>query len=237
MWLSIVIPAFNEEKRIHKILDSVLKYFKNKKDTYEILVVDDGSSDNTSGVVRSRIKSTPNLRLLSYGENRGKGYAVKYGMLRAKGDYRLFADADNSTPFEEIDKFIPLLENGDCDIAIGSRGLRESNVEISQSWLKSSLGKLGNRVVDAVLGLDISDTQCGFKCFTARSVDVLFPKQLQEKWSFDMELLFLAKKHGIKVREVPVRWINDANSKVKPLDYIKVFFQVFYIRVSHLLDK
>ena len=237
MWLSIVIPAFNEEKRIHKILDSVLKYLKNKKDTYEILVVDDGSSDNTAGVVRSRIKSTPNLRLLSYGENKGKGYAVKYGMLNAKGDYRLFADADNSTPFEEIDKFIPLLESGTCDIAIGSRGLKESNVEISQSWLKSSLGKLGNRVVDIILGLDISDTQCGFKCFTARSVDVLFPKQLQEKWSFDMELLFLAKKHGVKVREVPVRWINDINSKVKPLDYIKVFFQVFYIRVSHVLDK
>lgn len=237
MRLSIVVPAFNEEKRIYKILDAILGYFKDKPGyTYEVLVVDDGSTDKTADVVRERMKSWPNLKSLSYGVNKGKGYAVRYAMLRAKGDIRMFSDADNSTPFEEIDKFIPLLEDGLCDVAIGSRSMDESKVIVAQSWIKTFAGRLGKDFANILLGLDIKDTQCGFKCFTADTVRALFPKIKQDGWSFDMEFLFLAKRHGLKVKEVPVRWINDTDSRVKPLDYIKVLMQVFRIRFDHLFN-
>lgn len=236
MRLSIIIPAFNEEKRINKVFDSILRYFKNKDYGYEVLVVDDGSLDKTSTLVKKRMENWPNLMLLSYGENRGKGYAVKYGMLRAKGDIRMFSDADNSTPFEEIDKFIPLFEKGLCDIAIGSRGLKESEVVVAQSWIKSFFGKLGRNIANLLLGLNVRDTQCGFKCFTSDSAKILFSKLVQERWVWDMEILFLARKHGMRIEEVPVRWVNDADSRVKPIDYIKAIIHVLNIRFSHIFD-
>jgi dolichyl-phosphate beta-glucosyltransferase len=236
MMISLIIPAYNEEKRLSFILEAALGYFKNVDFSYEIIVVDDGSVDSTLAVLEKYSLVLPKLHILTNGKNQGKGIAVKNGMLAAKGDFCLFADADNSTPLEELDKFLIYFQQG-YDVVIGSRALEESEIAVSQSWYKVMLGKVGNKLTQSFLGLKISDTQCGFKGFSQLAKDVIFRHQTVAGWAFDMEILLLAKENNFKIKEVSVRWLNCPGSKVSWFDYFRVLVELFMISIRHRLIK
>jgi len=208
--LSLVIPAYNEAGRIGKTLRDCLDYFARQDYDFEIIVVDDGSRDGTSDLVR---REFPNVRLISYAPNRGKGYAVKQGMLAATGKYRLFYDADGSTPISEADKLWRPLADG-ADVVIGSRSSPGSHVELHQRPLREFMGRTFNRLTHILLGERFIDTQCGFKAFTAESTTQIFPRQTLDRFCFDAELLYIAGAQNLKIAEIPVRWINSPNSRV-----------------------
>lgn len=214
--LSVVIPAFDEETRIGPTLERVSGYLREAGWDFELIVVDDGSRDGTADVARRFAIRDPAVRLLEYGGNRGKGYAVRHGMARASGAVRLFCDADLSTPIEEIERLLPWLARG-YDVAIGSRALPDSRVEVRQSALRESLGKSFGRIAHALFGLDIRDSQCGFKLFSAKAAVSLFDAQRLDGYAFDVELLLLARRFGLAVREVGIRWRNDPGSHVSLL--------------------
>lgn len=229
--LSIVIPAYNEASRIESTLVHVLRYLEQQDYLSEIIIVDDGSRDATYGVVRNM--RTPNrtpIRLHQFKMNQGKGAAVKVGMGEfATGQYRLFYDADASTPIEEVDRIWAEFEAG-ADIVIGSRSLPESNVEVRQAWYREFMGRTYNRILKALNLTDFVDTQCGFKAFTASATACVFPRQTVERFSFDVELLFIAAKHGLNIRELPVRWINSRASRVSPVrDSARMFWDLILI--------
>jgi glycosyltransferase involved in cell wall biosynthesis len=229
--LSIVIPAFNEERRLPKTLDSVLMYLKDRSLDAEIIVVDDGSSDATAQVAASYQGRYSNLRVLSNGRNRGKGYSVRHGMLEAGGENALFTDADLSTPIEEADKLIAALREQAFDGAIGSRALNRNLIEIHQSAIREQAGILFNYFVRWIMGINFSDTQCGFKAFRMDRARVIFEQQHMEGFGFDPEILFLAKRHNLRVTEVPVRWSHDSATKVHVLpDGVRMLFELLVIR-------
>lgn len=213
MHLSLIIPAYNETGRIEKSLRLAQSYFASRDYTSEIVVVDDGSTDGTGKLVRAAF---PEVRLIAYTPNRGKGRAVKEGMLAATGAYRVFYDADASTPIEELGKLWPLFDAG-ADVVIGSRSLPESQVEVHQAWYRENMGRMYNRAL-RLLGLTrFPDTQCGFKGFTAAACETVFPRQTIDHFSFDAELLYIAAKHGLRIEQVPVRWVNEPHSRVNPV--------------------
>ncbi len=229
MYLSVIIPAYNEEKRIGSTLKSIDEYLgrqnhleRSRTDDYEILVVNDGSKDNTADLVNGLRSEVVGLRLIDNKENHGKGYVVKQGMLEAKGELRLFTDADNSTSIDHLDKFIPYMNQG-YSVVIGSIGISGHKVASGSepAWRRIS-GKLGNLFIQIMAVPGIQDTQRGFKLFTADAVNKIFPKLTITRWGFDIEVLALARKFGYKIRELPVDWKNDPNSKVG----LKVYFQV-----------
>lgn len=229
--LSLVIPAYNEATRIESTLVHVLRYLEVQEYPSEIIVVDDGSTDATFGVVRNM--RTPNrtpIHILQLKTNQGKGAAVKAGMERmAQGDYRLFYDADASTPIEELDRIWAAFEAG-ADIVIGSRSLPDSQVEVRQAAYREFMGRTYNRILKAMGLTRYVDTQCGFKAFTAAAAACVFPRQTVGRFSFDVELLFIAAKHGLTVAEIPVRWINSRASRVNPLrDSTRMFMDLFLI--------
>jgi dolichyl-phosphate beta-glucosyltransferase len=230
MKLSIIIPAYNEEKRITSSLKKIYNYFDRKQFDYEVIVVNDGSRDNTLDVV-NKIKNKK-TKVIDNKINAGKGHAVKTGMLDAKGDLLLFTDSDLSTPIEEFDKLMKYTDN--YDIIIGSRGLKESNVK--SKFHKMMLGKLGNFFIRLFAVKEINDTQCGFKLFKRKCLNI-FKKQTINRWGFDFEILFLARKFGYKIKEVPVVWVNAEGSKVKALDYPKTFLELLRIRWNDLCGK
>lgn len=211
MHFSLVVPTYNEQARIGDSLQKAQDFLGAQPYDWEILVVDDGSTDGTVALVG---ESFPDVRLVTYRPNRGKGYAVKTGMLAARGDFRVFYDADASTPIEEVEKLWPLFEAG-ADIVIGSRSLPESDVAVRQHLLRETMGRTFNLVLKAVLGETFIDTQCGFKAFTAAAASVLFARQHLAGFSFDAELLYIARKHSLRIEEIPVRWLNSPNSRVK----------------------
>lgn len=226
-FISIIIPLYNEEDRLIN-LSKIYKYFGSKKLTYEVVLINDGSKDKTLKKLRKLSKSFK-FNLISYPENRGKGYATKMGMLKAKGKYRLFTDIDLSAPIEEFNKFLPVLTN--YDIIIGSRKKRGSKVIIHQPNIREKLGKGFTRLSQIVLQLNITDFTCGFKCFSKIAAQDIFSRQRVNRWSFDSEILFLAKKFGYKVKEIPVKWSNDARSRVKfPQDIIASLMDLYTIR-------
>ena len=229
--LSIVIPAYNEASRIESTLVHVLRYLEQQDYHSEIIIVDDGSTDATYGVVRNM--RTPNrtpIRIHQLKVNQGKGAAVKVGMAElAQGDYRLFYDADASTPIEEVDRIWAVFEAG-ADIVIGSRSLPESNVEVRQAWYREFMGRTYNQILKALKLSSFVDTQCGFKAFTAAATDSVFARQTVDRFSFDVELLFIAAKHGLNIRELPVRWINSRASRVSPVrDSARMFWDLILI--------
>lgn len=230
MLISIVIPAFNEEKRLPNTLKKIISYISSKKIQAEILVVDDGSKDDTSKIAKSFAKS--NVKLLSYGCNRGKGYAVRYGVLHSKGDLVLFSDADLSTPIEELEHFLVHIYAG-FDIVIASRALPKSSILIHQPWYRELMGKSFNAVVRALAVKKIHDTQCGFKLFTKHASKIIFSKAIVEGFGFDVELLFLAQKFGLRIREEPVQWINSKETKVSPVkDTLSMLGEIVKIRFN-----
>lgn len=228
--VSFVIPVYNEEERIGTTLDVVLNYFSNTDYLVEVIVVDDGSTDKTADVVQS---FAGQVKLFSYGRNRGKGAAVRYGMLASIGDVRVFSDADLSTPIYEIEKILDRLKGG-ADICIGSRALEPSLIKKHQPFYREFMGKTFNKLVQMLIMKGIEDTQCGFKGFTAESAKFLFSRSKIDGFSFDVEILYLAQKAKMKIEQVPVEWYNDQRTKVHPIgDSFNMFIELLKIKKIH----
>ena len=226
--ISIVIPAYNEAERLPASLDRIAAYLQAQEIEAEVIVVDDGSSDGTADLVRARMAGWPRLRLASAGRNQGKGAAVRLGMLEATGDYRLFTDADLSVPIDDLEKLLLPLRK--CyGVAIASRGLRASDVQLRQPWPREMMGKLFNKLVRIVVLRGIRDTQCGFKAFTAEAALKVFAPLQTSGFGFDVEVLVRARAAGFKIAEVPTRWINSPQTKVRPLLGLKAFLDVLAI--------
>jgi len=210
--LSIIIPAYNEEKRLAGALAKMQDYLSARDYKWEIIVVDDGSADRTSDIAKEVIKGG-NLMVIKNPTNCGKGYSVRTGVLASKGNIVLFSDADLSTPIEEFDKMLPCIEKG-YDIVIGSRMLPESVIEVRQPRYREIMGKTFNILI-RTLGLGrFKDTQCGFKCFRREAALKIFNLQKINGFAFDVEILYIAQKFGLKIKDVPVRWINSPDSRV-----------------------
>lgn len=236
-YLSIIIPAYNEEKRLPDTLKSIAEYLKTIDKEIEVIVVDDGSSDNTTQVAEEMKSAIKNLKVINYIENRGKGYAVKTGMLAAKGDYTLFMDADNATPIEEVEKLWPFASG--FDVVIGSRHLKTSNVVIKQPWYRILISRLGNFVIQALLLKGVKDTQCGFKLFNKKAAKEIYSRQKIDRWGFDMEILAIAQKTlGYKIKEVPVSWYNSPDSRLRPIrDGFRTLRELFKIKYNLITGK
>jgi glycosyltransferase involved in cell wall biosynthesis len=227
---SIVIPAYNEGSRLGATLGKVLAYVRAKGWDAEIIVVNDGSRDNTADIVRAFAAKDPGLRLVENPGNRGKGYSVRNGMLNAHGRVVLFSDADLSSPIEEAPKLFQALDEG-ADIAIGSRWLRAETQTQRQPLHRQIFGRIYNLILRLTLGLKFKDTQCGFKAFRRPAVEAIFPLQKIERWGFDPEILFLARKFKFKVKEVPVAWGHSGGARINPLiDGSRMFMEMLRIR-------
>ncbi len=228
--LSVIIPAFNEASRIKETIHNCNKYLNESGVLFEIIVVDDGSTDSTSDIVTSLKKKQANIQLIKLEKNQGKGRAVQVGMMKADGVNRLFMDADGSTSISEIEKLLPYLKH--FEVIIGSRALVESRIKNNQVWYRRFFGKIGNKLIRLLFGLNISDTQCGFKLFTNNAADFIFPSLTLNRFGFDIEVLAIAKYHGLKIKEVPVVWSHSDGSKVKAMDYLDVLLSVFKVKVK-----
>jgi len=227
---SIVIPAYNEGARIRATLERVLAHMQRHGWDAEVLVVNDGSTDDTVQIVQSFAAQNPALRLLENPGNRGKGYSVRNGVLHASGEVVLFTDADLSSPIEEADKLFAALASG-ADVAIGSRWLRAELQTQRQPLHRQLFGRIFNLALRIILGLRYRDTQCGFKAFTRRAAQSIFPLQHIERWGFDPEILYLARMFGYRVEEIPVQWAHREGTRISPLrDGIRMFFEMLRIR-------
>lgn len=234
---SIVIPAYNEGERISATLDKVLAYAAEQHWQAEIVVVNDGSPDQTAAIVREYAQRSPAVRLVENPGNRGKGYSVRHGMTEARGDVLLFSDADLSSPIYEAPKLFAALERG-ADVAIGSRWMQRELQTARQPLYRQLFGRIFNLLLRIILGLRFKDTQCGFKAFTRHAAQEIFSRQQIERWGFDPELLFLANKLGFRVVEVPVEWANDERSKIRLLrDSTRMFLELLTIRWNDLSGK
>jgi len=235
--LSIVLPAYNEAKRIAASLDKVLQYAQQRGGTTEIIVVNDGSSDSTAEIVRQYAQRQPALRLIENPGNRGKGFSVRNGMLHARGDVLLFSDADLSSPIQEADKLFAAIQAG-ADVAIGSRWVRKELQVNPQPIHRRILGRMFNLALRLVLGLNFKDTQCGFKAFRRSAAEQVFPRQKVERWGFDPEVLYLAKRAGLRTVEVPVEWSHRTGTHISPLrDGLRMVVELFKIRWNAISGK
>jgi len=238
-FLSVIIPAYNEEYRLPGYLLRILKYLEEAypNNQAEILVVDDGSTDATAAVASSLNNGAGRIKVIRLERNRGKGYAVRTGMLAAKGILRIFTDADGATPFEEIEKLLQSLENG-ADIAVASRALKDDTRTVRSNPLRKFIGNAFNLLVRSLAVPGIYDTQCGFKLFKGEIAAALFSAQRISKFGFDVEVLFLARKHGFRIVEVPVNWNDVAGTKVHVVkDAVRMFRDVFVTRLRWATGK
>jgi dolichyl-phosphate beta-glucosyltransferase len=237
IFLSVVIPAYNEEKRLPRTINEIFDYLSKKNFSFEVIVVNDGSKDKTSDVVRELMKKYQNLTLIENKENKGKGWVVRQGMMEAKGKLRLFTDADNSTPISEIEKFLIEFEKG-ADIVIGSREIKGAILDPPQPLFRRFMGEGFKILRKIILGLwEIQDTQCGFKCFKSEVVEKIFPKCKINRFAFDPEILILAKRENYKIKEIPVYWRNDLESKVKFNSIFNMAKDLFKIRLNLIFGK
>ncbi|MEW6364135.1 MAG: dolichyl-phosphate beta-glucosyltransferase [Acidobacteriota bacterium] len=234
MELTCVVPAYNEESRLGETLRRVTEYLDSESRDYEIIVVDDGSADATVTVASAHAAQSPRCRVVSLGKNSGKGAAVRRGVLEARGDLILFTDADLSTPIQELDRLAGAIVAG-ADVAIGSRALPDSRVEVHQPWVRERMGKTFNLLIRMILMRGFGDTQCGFKLFRAPVARDLFRRARLNRFAFDVEILFLAKLVGYAVVEVPVRWINSPATRVRMLrDSSRMLCDLLRIRLFQL---
>ena len=232
IYLSIIIPAYNEAKRIPETLNKIIAYLKNQSYSWEIIVVNDGSKDDTALVVQEVVLKNKNIRLIDNKENNGKGYVVRQGLLEAKGDYRVFMDADNSTSVDHVERMFPEFKNG-YDVVIGSRDIKGAKLAIPQSWSRRRIGDIFNLLVQFVCGLwGVWDTQCGFKGITKKCVEDVVSQCRINRFAFDPEILVVAKRMGYKIKEVPVTWFNDAASTVKLKSMVKMGIDLLKIRLN-----
>jgi len=235
-YLSVIVPVYNEEKLISSTLVDIDGYLKTQAYEYEIIAVNDGSSDGTEKVLNVLEIEMKNIKIISNSANRGKGYSVRKGMLSASGEYRLFTDADNSTDIREVKKFLEILDSG-IDVAIGDRTLANSVISIRQPAYKKILGNIGNIFIRLLTIPDIKDTQCGFKCFSRRFVENVFPDLKIDRWAFDVEILALALKRGYKIKTIPIVWKNRSESRVKIVDYLFTLADIAKIKINLLTNK
>jgi glycosyltransferase involved in cell wall biosynthesis len=234
---SIVIPAYNESIRLRATVEKILAHLQEQGWDAEILVVNDGSTDDTAAIVQAFAAQNHAVRLVQNPGNRGKGYSVRNGMLQASGEILLFSDADLSSPIEESDKLFAAIAAG-ADVAMGSRWLRTELQTQRQPLYRQVYGRLFNFALRLILGLHYRDTQCGFKAFTRRAAHSIFPLQHIERWGFDPEILYLARKFGLKVKEVPVKWAHREGTRLNPLrDGIRMFGEMLKIRWYALTGK
>lgn len=228
--LSVIIPAYKEGERIGRTLLEIEKYLNNQNYDYEVIVIVDGSNDNTAEVASNYSSQVKNLKVINNPENHGKGYVVRQGLLEAKGKYRLFMDADGSTSITHLDKFMPEFERG-YDVVIGSRDIEGAFIQIHQAKYKELFGDMGNWAIRIVLGLwTYPDTQCGFKILSDKASEAVAKRMVIDRFGFDYELIILALKLGYKVKQVPVRWMNEEGSTVTlfgPNGYVQVFIDLF----------
>ena len=227
---SVIVPAFNESARIGPALQKALVYAASRGWNAEVIVVDDGSTDDTVEIVRRYALQHPGLRLLENPGNRGKGYSVRNGMLHAQGDICLFTDADLSSPITEAKKLFDAIERG-ADIAIGSRWLRVELQTERQPLYRQAFGRIFNLALRLILGLQFADSQCGFKAFRRDAARQIFPLQRIERWGFDPEILYLARRAGLRVEEVPVLWAHSEGTRLHPFrDGLRMFMELLRIR-------
>lgn len=231
--ISIIIPAYNEEKRLAPTLAKIKDYLRRSQwDFIEILVVDDGSRDGTAEVA-----CQAGMRLVSNPGNHGKGYSVRHGILEAQGEWILFSDADLSTPIEEVDRLWASAERENASVVIGSRAVDRSLIGIRQPFLRDRIGRLFNLVMRLIIGLPFRDTQCGFKLFESKAARSVFSRQLLNGFGFDVEVLYIARKLGLKCLEVPVRWNDVSGTKVSLWRGISAFLDPFRVRWNSLTSK
>lgn len=234
LFLSVIVPAYNEAGRLPVTLIGIDRYLSNKNFSYEIVVVNDGSTDNTAEIVRRFLPVIQNLKLIDNAINQGKGAAVRTGMLAANGDLCLFMDADNSTAISEIEKLLPYFSldgsGYDYDIVIGSRAVKGALMDPPQVFYKKIAGKFGNLFIQALLLWGTKDTQCGFKCFKREVARKIFSLAKINRWGFDAEILALAKASDYTIKEVPVYWVNNVKSHVGAASYFQVLWEVIKIR-------
>ena len=239
IYLSIIIPAYNEEKSIGNTLLAIDYYLSKQNYSYEIMVVSDGSKDKTTKIVKNFANLIQNLKLIDSQPNHGKGYVVRLGMLEAKGQYRLFMDADNSTSLKHLEKMWPYFKEG-YQIVIGSRDKKDvkgARQAVPQPFLKRQLGNLGNLLIQIVAVSGIWDTQCGFKTFTAKAAKDIFSRCLINRWGFDIEAFALARRLDYKIAIIPVNWINNPDSRVSWKGYLRTFVELFKIKWNLMTDK
>ena len=231
--ISIVIPAFEEEDRLGSSLEKIVSYLRQGPGNTEVIVVDDGSKDETAKAAETFFGTVPDIpaRVIRYEQNRGKGFAVKTGLQAAEADVALFSDADLSTPIEEMPKLIDPILTGTYDLTFGSRALDRSLIGAHQPWRREQGGKVFNLVVRTLTGLPFWDTQCGFKAFNLKKFRPLLDLMRIDRFGFDVEFLYVADLHGLKLNEIPVRWNNDERSKVSVVrDSLRMFNEVREIR-------
>jgi glycosyltransferase involved in cell wall biosynthesis len=229
--LSVIIPAFNEEKRLPDTLEKLTDFFETLSlETLEIIIVDDGSTDGTGDTVRRRAATDPRFRLLRNPGNCGKGYAVRHGMLEAKGDWRLLTDADLSTPITELRSLYRAAVDQGAEVAIGSRALDRSLIARHQPFFREFGGRFFNIIMRRITGLAFADTQCGFKLYRADAAEAIFSRQILNGFSFDVEDMFIARRLGIQVVEVPVAWANAEGTKVNLRSTLRAFTDLLRIR-------
>ncbi|MGI8467305.1 MAG: dolichyl-phosphate beta-glucosyltransferase [Pyrinomonadaceae bacterium] len=231
--ISIVVPAFNESERLGSSVRKILAYIGQEIPTAELIVVDDGSSDETTQVAEKSFAEFPDLnaKIIRYEKNRGKGFAVKTGLLEAAGNIALFSDADLSTPIEELPKLVAPIANGEFDLTFGSRALDRSLIGTHQPWRREQGGKVFNMVVRTLTKMPFWDTQCGFKAFDMQKFRPLLPLMKIDRFGFDVEFLYVASLRGLRLKEIPVRWNDDIRTKVNVLrDSQRMFNEVRQIR-------
>ncbi len=229
MYLSVIIPAYNEEKRLPDTLRDMHAVLSSADFEYEIIVVSDGSKDGTVRIAEELAGEIRGLRVIGNAENHGKGWVTKQGMREARGAWRLFTDADNSTTMREFKKLQPYLTDG-YGAVFGSRALPGSVLHPPQPWYRRIPGKIGNLIIQALVLPGIRDTQCGFKCFSASAAEAVFPKMKTSGWGFDVEALALTKRAGFKLKEIPIEWRNDTRSTLEAGAYISTLIEVAKIR-------
>jgi dolichyl-phosphate beta-glucosyltransferase len=229
--LSVIIPAYNEELRLPGTLNHSLEYLAGQSYPSEIIVVNDGSTDGTERVVRDKTIGAVPVILLNHpdGANHGKGASVRQGMKAARGAYRLFMDADNSTTLNQVNRFWPWFDKG-FDVVIGSRALKDSVIGTHQSRVKEIAGRFGNWFIQRLAAPGIQDTQAGFKMLTAASAEIIFPRSTIDRWGYDIEMLVIARSHDLLIAEVPITWINAEGSKVGLGSYFEVLLEVWKVR-------
>lgn len=230
MFLSVVIPAYNEGKRLPETLKKVRDFLNRQNITYEVIVVNDGSTDNTAQIVLGLIKDWSDFRLIDNKENQGKGAVVRQGMLAAKSDWRLFMDADGSTDISEIEKLLVYTSLQNYEVIIGSRYLNKDSIKVKQPLMRRIVSRLGNFLVRILLGIKSVDTQCGFKLFSSVAAEKIFPLQRIKRWGFDMEILAIAIKKNYKIKEVSVDWYDAEGSKLKKNAAWKTLKELFEIK-------
>lgn len=229
------MPAYNEQARLPESLRKIERYFDQSDwGFHEVLVVDDGSTDGTLQAAQTFAAANPNIRVLKNPGNRGKGYSVRHGMLETKGEWTLFTDADLSAPIEELDTLWKEAQRGGQEIAIGSRAIDPSLIGVHQPGFRETAGRFFNLVMRGVTGLDIADTQCGFKLFRGDVAREVFKYQQLERFGFDVEVLFIAKKRGYRIAEVPVHWNHAEGSKVGMFNGLQAFAELASIRLNEM---